>query len=163
MSDWNKIYGDAKKMAKKAVEKGGEIGELATLKIKILAKRKNISDEYKFLGAYVYKKLKSDSAEAQAELTEKIGVCVNNIDTYLVELARLTAEYKAKADAMKPAGESEEFTVTPEEVMEQFETAKKEADEAAETAEALAVEAEELAAEAKELAKAAETLATEAE
>ncbi len=148
MSDFNKIYNDAKAIAKKAVEKGEEMGELAALKIKILAKRKEISDEYKFLGAYVYKKLKTDDETAQAELTEKIGACVGNIDVKLVELARLNAEYKAKT-APKTTADEPEFTVTPEEVMEQFAEAKAEADTAAEEAKELAAEAKEMAEEVK--------------
>ena len=143
MSDFNKIYNDAMEIAKKAAKKGEEIGELAALKIKILAKRKNISDEYKFLGAYVYKKLKTDAPEIQEELTEKIGACVNNIDVYLVELARLNAEYKAKTEAKK--NPEPEFTITPEEVMEGFHTACEDAAVACEEAEKLAEEAKEMA------------------
>ena len=150
MSDWNKIYNNAKSIAKKAVKKGGELGELATLKVKILAKRKDISEQYKFLGAYVYKKLNTDSPEVQEELTEKIGNCVNKIDYHLAELAELTAEYKAKAEANKTQGE--EFTLTPEEVMENFHTACADAEAANEKAEELAKEAEKLAEEAKEIA-----------
>ncbi len=148
MSDFNKIYNDAKIIAQKAVKKGEEIGELAALKIKILAKRKEISDEYKFLGAYVYKKLKTDSAEAQAELTEKIGACVNNIDVYLIELARLNAEYKTKTEAKKPADEPK-FEITPEEVMENFKTACENAEVATEEAKKLAEEAKKTADEVK--------------
>ena len=147
MSDFNKIYNDAMEIAKKAAKKGEELGELATLKIKIIAKRKNISDEYKFLGAYVYKKLKTDDEAVQAELTEKIGACVNNIDVYLVELARLNAEYKAKTEAKKTP--EPEFTLTPEEVMENFNAACDDAAIATEEAKALAEEAEKLANEIK--------------
>ena len=143
MSDFNKIYNEAMEIAKKAAKKGEEIGELAALKIKILAKRKNISDEYKFLGAYVYKKLKTDAPEIQEELTEKIGACVNNIDVYLVELARLNAEYKAKTEAKK--NPDPEFTITPEEVMENFNAAFEDAEKANEEAIELAKEAEEMA------------------
>ena len=145
MSDFNKIYNDAMEIAKKAAKKGEELGELATLKIKIIAKRKNISDEYKFLGAYVYKKLKTDDEAVQAELTEKIGTCVNKIDVYLVELARLNAEYKAKTEAKKTP--EPEFTLTPEEVMENFHTACDDAAVACEEAEKLAEEAKEIAKE----------------
>lgn len=144
MSDWNKIYNDAKTIAKKAAKKGEEISELAALKIKIIAKRKNISDEYKFLGAYVYKKLKAEDESAQAELTEKIGACVNNIDIYLVELARLNAEYKAKAESKKPEAE---FTITPDEVMESFNAACEDAASATKEAKKLAEEAMEMAQE----------------
>lgn len=142
MSDFNKIYNDAMEIAKKAAKKGEELGDLAALKIKILAKRKSISDEYKFLGAYVYKKLKSDDEATQAELTEKIGMCVNKIDIYLVELARLNAEYKAKTDPKKA---DPEFTITPEEVMESFSAACEDAAVACEEAEKLAEEAKEMA------------------
>ena len=151
MSDFNKIYNDAMEIAKKAAKKGEEIGELAALKIKILAKRKNISDEYKFLGAYVYKKLKTDAPEIQEELTEKIGTCVNNIDVYLVELARLNAEYKAKTEAKK--NPEPEFTLTPEEVMENFNAACEDAAAACEEAAVACEEAEKLAEEAKEMAE----------
>ena len=145
MSDFNKIYNDAKEIAKKAAKKGGELSELAALKVKIIAKRKKISDEYKFLGAYVYKKLKSNSPETEAELTEKIGACVDKIDVYLVELARLNAEYKAKSNK---AGEKE-FTLTPEEVMANFEVACEDAEAANAEAIELAKEAEKMAEELK--------------
>ena len=147
MSDFNKIYNDAMEIAKKAAKKGEELGELATLKIKIIAKRKNISDEYKFLGAYVYKKLKTDDEAVQAELTEKIGTCVNKIDVYLVELARLNAEYKSKTEAKKTP--EPEFTLTPEEVMENFNAACEDAEKATEEAIELAKKAKELANEIK--------------
>ncbi len=147
MSDFNKIYNDAMEIAKKAAKKGEELGELATLKIKIIAKRKNISDEYKFLGAYVYKKLKTDDEAVQAELTEKIGTCVNKIDVYLIELARLNAEYKAKTEAKKTP--APEFTLTPEEVMKNFNAACEDAEKANEEAIELAKEAKEFANEIK--------------
>ena len=146
MANWNKIYNDAKEIAKKAAKKGGEIGELASLKNKIVAKRKDISEEYKFLGAYVYKKLNCDSVEIQEELTEKISNCVNKIDYYLAELAELNAEYKAKTEASKP---KEEFTLTPEEVMENFKVACEDAEVAIEEAKVLAKEAKEMADEVK--------------
>ena len=147
MSDFNKIYNDAKSIAKKAAKKGGEISELATLKVKIIAKRKKIAEEYKFLGAYVYKKLKNDSPEVQEEMTEKIGACVDNIDTYLAELARLNVEYKTKANAGK--SNEPEFTLSPEEVMANFEQACKEAEVANAEAVELANEAEKMAEELK--------------
>lgn len=147
MSDFNKMYNNAKEIAKKAAKKGGEISEIAALKIKILAKRKNISDEYKFLGAYVYKKLKCTSEEEQAALTEKIGVSVDKIDLYIVELARLNAEYKAKVAATK--SNEPEFTITPEEVMANFEAACEDAEVANTEAIELAKEAEKMAEELK--------------
>lgn len=146
MSDFNKIYSDAKEIAKKAVKKGGELSEIAALKIKILAKRKDISEQYKFLGAYVYKKLNTEDEAVQAELTEKISNCVNKIDYFLAELAELNAEYKAKTEEKKP---EPEFTLTPEEVMENFSHACDDAKKANEKAIQLAKEAEKIANDAK--------------
>ena len=80
-------------------------------------------------------------------MTEKIGACVDNIDTYLAELARLNVEYKAKANAGK--SNEPEFTLSPEEVMANFEQACKEAEVANAEAVELANEAEKMAEELK--------------
>ena len=147
MSNWDSIFDDAKSAAKKAVKKGSTLSEAAALKIKIMSKRKDISEEYKRLGAFVYKKLKTTSPEAQDEVTAKIGGCVNKIDTYMIELARLNHEY----DATMNEGRRDEkkYTVTPEEVMAGFNEARAEADEDYAEAISLAEEAKEIAKEMK--------------
>ncbi len=141
------FFDNAKTVAKKAVEKGGALSEAAALKIKMMNKRHEIAEEYKRLGAFVYKKLKTDSPAAQDEITAKIGASVDKIDVLMIQLAKFNYEYKAKMEQAK--GENEKHTVTPEEVMEGFNQAREEADEDYEEAIALAEEAKELAEEVK--------------
>lgn len=158
MATLDSLFDNAKTVANKAVKKGGAYSEAAALKIKIMNKRRDIAEEYKKLGAFVYKKLKTESPELQDEITEKIGECVETIDRLMLELARYNHDYKAKLDEAK--GENSKYSATPEEVMEEFNKAREKAEEEYKEAIILAEEANEsleeailLAEEAKEIAE----------
>lgn len=141
------FFDNAKTAAKKAVQKGGALSEAAALKIKMMNKRHDISEEYKKLGAFVYKKLKTDSPAAQDEITAKIGASVDKIDVLMIQLAKLNYEYKAKMELAK--GENEKNDAPDEEFMAAFNEARAEADEDYAEAVALAEEAKEIAEEVK--------------
>ena len=141
------FFDNAKTVAKKAVEKGSALSEAAALKIKMINKRREISEEYKKLGAFVYKKLKTDSPAAQDEITAKIGASVDKIDVLMIQLAKFNYEYKAKMEQAKR--DDTKHTEASKEFMESFNQAREEADEDYEEAIALAEEAKEIAEEMK--------------
>ena len=98
--DFKKGFGD---LADKTVEKTKEITGSATLKIKIANKEADRDQEYRRLGKLTYAKLKKLNVSDSAELTAKISETMAKIDKIMAEIA----EMKAKEEEIKSAREAE--------------------------------------------------------
>ena len=149
--DFKKGFGD---FADKTVGMTKELTGSATLKIKIANKEADRDQEYRRLGKLTYAKLKKLSDGDSAELTAKISETMARIDKIMAEIA----EMKAKEDEIKAAKEAEkaaraakkaaEEEEDDEEVdlviMDEFNQARREADEEFDKAKKAADDAKDL-------------------
>lgn len=137
--DFKKGFGD---LADKTVEKTKEITGSATLKIKIANKEADRDQEYRRLGKLTYAKLKKLNVSDSAELTAKISETMAKIDKIMAEIAEMKAkeeEIKAAREAEKAAraaakraqdeDDDEEDGEYDSIVMDEFNEARREADE----------------------------------
>ena len=150
--DFKKGFGD---LADKTVEKTKEITGSATLKIKIANKEADRDQEYRRLGKLTYAKLKKLNVSDSAELTAKISETMAKIDKIMAEIAEMKAKEeeikaareaeKAAKAAAKRAQDEEDIEEEEEEydsvVMDEFNAARREADEEYEKAKKAAEDA----------------------
>ncbi len=138
--DFKKGFGD---FADKTVGKTKELTGSATLKIKIANKESDRDQEYRRLGKLTYAKLKKLNGSNSAELTAKISETMAKLDVIMADIAALKAkedelkaareaEKAAKAAARKAMDEEDEEDEEEEidlVIMEEFNEARREADE----------------------------------
>ncbi len=142
MSKWDDIKKSIGAFADKTVEKTKELSDAASLKIKIASKEADRDTEYRTLGKLTYTKLKDIDIADKETLTSNISASIEKLDKINAELAALRAEEEARRasrEAEKAAKESEkaaekeaaEKAAEQEEkiVMDQFNEARKKADE----------------------------------
>ena len=137
--DFKKGFGD---FADKTVGKTKELTGSATLKIKIANKESDRDQEYRRLGKLTYAKLKKLNGSNSAELTAKISETMAKLDVIMADIAALKAkedelkaareaEKAAKAAARKAMDEEDEEDEEEEidlVIMEEFNEARREAD-----------------------------------
>ena len=80
MPSWDKIKKNLGNLADKTVTKTMELSDTASLKIKIASKESDRDIAYKKLGKLAYVKLKRLEGCDSAELTEKIGKTLEELD-----------------------------------------------------------------------------------
>ena len=147
MSNWKKFKKKLGDLADKTAGKTRELTDTAALKIKIANKEADRDLEYRKLGKLAYAKLKNLEGINAEALTEKISESLDNLDRTLSELEELKKEYekkKAEKEAEKEARKAEKNESSKEEaddedklnlkVMDEFNEARKTADEAYEDA-----------------------------
>ncbi len=169
MSTWEDFKRNVKHTAQRAAKKTEEFADAATLKIKITNKEITRDGEYRTLGKLTYQKLKSGGENQK--LTEEISKSIEKLDVCLAELAALEAEYedlKAKKETDK-TDKSKSSAPTGEEIMEDFNRARKQGDDdlisakaQVENAKAHSDDANSELEKAKLLAQEAESLADDA-
>lgn len=159
MSKWENFKKNIGKLADKTAKKTRELTDTAALKLKIANKEADRDIEYAKLGKLAYAKLKELEGVDPTELTANISASLEKLDTILAELEALKAEdaeRKAAKEAEKAAKEKDddddELNMG---VMQEFNEARKVADEAYDEAKEAASEAKEVADEAKEASDAA--------
>lgn len=150
MPSWDKIKKNLGNLADKTVTKTMELSDTASLKIKIASKESDRDIAYKKLGKLAYVKLKRLEGCDSAELTEKIGKTLEELDTLLSELAALKAEdetrkQEKKAEKEAKKQEKQERHEADEElnmeIMSEFNQARVVADEEYQKAKAAAEDA----------------------
>ncbi len=134
MSKWEDIKKSIGSFADKTVAKTKELGDTASLKIKIASKEADRDTEYKRLGKLTYTKLKDIDVSDKEALTAEISAAIEKLDEINASLTELKAEDEARRNAReaeKAAKKAEKSDSEEEEsiVMEQFNEARKEADE----------------------------------
>ena len=141
MSKWDEFKKGIGSFADKTVGKTREITDSATIKIKIANKEADRDQEYRRLGKLTYAKLKKLNVSDSAKLTEMISEVMARIDVIMADIAALKAreeEIKAAKEAEKAAkaaarAASEENNEEDEEeatiIMDEFNEARREADE----------------------------------
>ena len=157
MSKWEDFKKSMGELADKTAKKTRELTDTAALKLKIANKEADRDIEYAKLGKLAYAKLKELEGVDPTELTANISASLEKLDTILAELEALKAEdaeRKAAKEAEKAAKEKDddedELNMN---VMDDFNSARREADEKYEEAKA---DADEAKAEADEAKKASE-------
>jgi hypothetical protein len=168
MSKWDDFKKNLGEIADKTANKTRELTDAAALKIKIANKESDRDLEYKKLGKMTYAKLKNFKGADPEELTAKISESLENLDRILAELEELkkeAAERKAEKEAEKAAekaakqaekaskketeSQDKEEDTLDVKIMEEFNCARKVADEKFEEAKIQATEAEKAAKDAK--------------
>ena len=147
MSKWDEIKKNLGIIADKTATKTRELTDAASLKIKIAAKESDRDTEYKILGKLTYKKLKSADGSDDTSLTAHISNTIERLDKIHAELAALLseeearriakeAEKQAKEEARRAAEQKEEQEQEElnRQFMDDFNAARKQADEAYENA-----------------------------
>lgn len=132
MVNWEKIKDDARNLALDAAKKAEAATDLAVFKIKISAKKSLIEEQYKQLGELVYKKIRcSGDGDERKELIKRISECVLKIDAVRGELDELLDEYKQykSKNSRVNVSVSSSDTERDEDIMEEFDAARKEAEE----------------------------------
>lgn len=99
MSKWEEFKKNLGEIADKTVNKTRELTDSAALKIKIANKEAERDTEYKNLGKLAYKKLKKLEDHNSEETTAKISQALEKLDEINKELKDLKAEEKARKDA----------------------------------------------------------------
>lgn len=141
MSRWDGIKKGLGVLVDKTASKTRELTDTASLKIKIASKEADRDAEYKTLGRLTYAKLKQH--KSSDAITERISETIETLDKINAELAGLKAQDKARREAKeaeKAAKEAEKAQTEArakekadadeELVMEQFNEARRDADEA---------------------------------
>lgn len=156
MSKWENFKKNIGELADKTAKKTRELTDTAALKIKIANKEADRDLEYKKLGKMTYAKLKNLNGADHEKLTAKISESLENLDRILAELEEFKkeevgkkAEKAAEKEADKKAKKPKK-NVSPKntdddkldvKIMEEFNAARKTADEAYLVAKQEAVEA----------------------
>lgn len=131
-------------LADKTAKKTRELTDTAALKLKIAGKEADRDIEYAKLGKLAYAKLKELEGVDAEELTANISASLEKLDSILAELEALKAEEaerKAAKAAEKAAKEKEDEDELDMNVMDEFNEARKTADEAYEDAKKAAEDA----------------------
>lgn len=132
MVNWEKIKDDARSLAKDAAKKAEAATDIAIFKIKISAKKSLIEEQYKQLGELVYKKIRCtcDGPDRQ-EMIKRISECVLKIDALKDELDELLWEYKQykEKNSRVNVSVSSSDMKRDEDIMEEFDEARKAADD----------------------------------
>ena len=139
MSKWDEFKKGIGSFADKTVGKTREITDSATIKIKIANKEADRDQEYRRLGKLTYAKLKKLDVSDSAKLTEKISEVMARIDVIMADIAALKAREedikaakeaeKAAKAAARAASEEEEDEEEASIIMDEFNEARREADE----------------------------------
>ena len=150
MPTWNEIKKSLGEIADKTVNATRELTDTAALKIKIANKESECDLEYKNLGRLAYIRLRELDSLAEENLAEEISASLEKLDNIYKELSELKATEKArkeakeaekqeKADEAKAKKQaSDELDLT---VMEEFNAARKVADDEYEKAKKAAEDA----------------------
>ena len=147
MFDWNNIKKSINEIADKTVSKTIEVTDVASTKVKIASKETDRDTEYRRLGKLAYYKLKGVKVSNAEELEKRISESIARIDALNKDIATLKAEEEAKKEAKEAAAEAkraaEKAAQEAEEeiVMEQFNEARRTADEEYEKAKKAAEDA----------------------
>ena len=142
MPNWDEIKKSIGKIADKTASKTRELTDTASLKIKIANKESERDLEYKRLGRLAYIRLRQTEGAPSEELAEKISNSLEKLDNIHKELSELQATDKARRDAKeaeKKAREDEKAEAEKKmkenaealdlSVMEQFNDARRVADD----------------------------------
>lgn len=135
MLDWNTIKKGFSEIADKTVSKTMEVTDAASIKVKIASKETDRDTEYKLLGRLAFYKLKGVKVSNPDELEKRISESIAKIDSLNKEIANLKALEEAKKEEKKAAAEAkraaEKAAQELEEkiVMDQFNEARRTADE----------------------------------
>ena len=142
MSKWDDFKNGISSLAGKTASKTRELTGAASIKIKIANKEADRDREYKLLGKLTYAKLKNISLNDGEDLTAKISETLEKLDNILLDIKTLKhqeAELKSSKEAeraareeakrAKEAAEYDDDDDYDEVVMDQFNAARKEADE----------------------------------
>lgn len=142
MSKWDDFKSGISSLAGKTANKTRELTGAASIKIKIANKEADRDREYKLLGKLTYAKLKNISLNDGEDLTAKISETLEKLDGILLDIKTLKhqeAELKSSKEAervareeakrAKEAAEYDDDDDYDEVVMDQFNAARKEADE----------------------------------
>lgn len=151
MPTWNEIKKSFGELADKTATKTRELTDTASLKIKIASKESERDVEYKALGKLAYVRLRQ-TEENTNELAEKISASLEKLDNIHKELAELKELDKARREAKeaeKKAREDEKAEKKKKQdsdeldlgVMEEFNAARKVADDEYEKAKKAAEDA----------------------
>ena len=135
MFDWNNIKKGLSEIADKTVSKTIEVTDVASTKVKIASKETDRDTEYRRLGRLAYYKLKGVKVSNPDELENRISESIARIDNLNKEIAALKANEEAKKEEKKAIAEAkraaEKAAQEAEEeiVMQQFNEARRTANE----------------------------------
>ena len=87
MSSFNEFCNDAKRIARKAAKKTGELAHSASLRIKLEGVKNKLSSNYEKLGRLTYKQLKTSETQA-----DKISAVIPEIDRLRDEVSAMRRE-----------------------------------------------------------------------
>ena len=152
MPTWNEIKKSFGELADKTATKTRELTDTASLKIKIANKESERDIEYKALGKLAYIRLRQTEGKPEEELAEKISASLEKLDNIHKELTELKAldkkrresreaEKKAREDEKAEKKKKQESDELDLGVMEEFNAARKVADEEYEKAKKAAEDA----------------------
>lgn len=98
MANWNDICATAKTVANKAMQKTGEMADLAAMKIRLKALESKRDEQYKRLGKLTYRQLKTGESQADriAPTVERLDVLREKIRLQVAEIEAERAERAAK-------------------------------------------------------------------
>ena len=104
---FNKVGKTASEAAAKAGSKASELMEIGKLKGKISAKKQNISNTKKDIGAYCYELFETGDIKDPRieELCEQIKAYGEEIESLEAEIETVKAEYRIKHNEEDPAAE----------------------------------------------------------
>ncbi len=117
MADWKKIRESVGRAAEKAIQKTGEVADMASMHVKLKSYEAKRNAKYQELGKLTYRQLKSGESQAEKiapvvesldELAEKIRAMIAEIEEAKREREAKRAEEAAEREAAKAKEEKEE-------------------------------------------------------
>ena len=102
MANWDKIKGNVKVAANKAIKTTGELADSASMQIKLKTLESKRDKKYKELGRLTYRQIKTGDS-----LAEQIAPIIDELDTIREKIRQhneaIEAAKKAKAEAKEEA------------------------------------------------------------
>ena len=105
MADWKKIRKNVGTATNKAIEKTGELADMASMHVKLKTLEAKRKEQYAKLGKLTYRQLKSGESQAEkiAPVIEELDALQEKVFAVVADIERAKKERAAKAEAQKTA------------------------------------------------------------
>jgi len=103
MADWKKIRNNVSKATNKAIEKTGELADMASMHVRLKTLEAKRKEQYAVLGKLTYRQLKNGESQAEkiAPVIEELDALQEKIRAVLAEIEIAKAQKAAKAQTSK--------------------------------------------------------------
>lgn len=105
MADWKKIRKNVTKATNKAIEKTGELADMASMHVKLKTLEAKRKEQYALLGKLTYRQIKHGESQAEkiAPVIEELDALQDKIRSVLTDIETAKTQKQAKGEARRDA------------------------------------------------------------